>query len=82
MLVGLGVTGFVGQLAMTEAFRHGKASAVAPFEYTALAFGLGLDLMIWNTVPDHYTLLGGAIIIASGIYLIRKEKVQDITVAP
>ena len=82
VLVGMGVTGFVGQLAMTEAFRHGKASAVAPFEYTALAFGLGLDWMIWNTVPDHYTLLGGAIIIASGIYLIRKEKVQDITVAP
>jgi len=33
-------------------------------------------------VPDRYTLLGGAIIIASGIYLIRKEKVQDVTVTP
>ena len=81
VLVALAVTGFLGQLAITEAFRHGQASAVAPFEYTALAWGIGLDWTLWKTVPDHYTLLGGAIIIASGIYLIRKEKTQ-VVVAP
>ena len=37
LLLALGLTGFGGQLAITEAFRHGQASAVAPFEYTALA---------------------------------------------
>jgi drug/metabolite transporter (DMT)-like permease len=41
-----------------------------------------LDFTIWHVVPDRYTLLGGAIIIGSGIYLIRKEKVRDVTVAP
>jgi drug/metabolite transporter (DMT)-like permease len=75
MLAALAVTGFVGQLAITEAFRHGQASAVAPFEYTALAWGIGLDWLLWQTVPDHSTLMGGAIIIASGLYLIRKENV-------
>ncbi len=78
----LAVTGFLGQLAITEAFRHGQASAVAPFEYTALAWGIGLDWWLWKAVPDRYTLLGGAVIIASGIYLIRKEKVKEFTVAP
>ena len=73
MLAALAVTGFVGQLAITEAFRHGQASAVAPFEYTALAWAIGLDWLLWKTVPDHSTLLGGAIIIMSGLYLIRKE---------
>ena len=82
VLLALAVTGFVGQLAITEAFRSGKASAVAPFEYSALAWAIMLDYAFWNAVPDRYTLLGGAIIIASGIYLIRKEKVTDVTVAP
>ena len=70
----LGLTGFFGQLAITQAFRHGQASAVAPFEYTALAWAIGLDWFIWSALPTHATLLGAGIIIASGIYLIRHEK--------
>ena len=70
------------KLAITEAFRHGNASAVAPFEYSALAWAILLDFTIWHIVPDAYTLVGGAIIIGSGIYLIRREKVRDIAVPP
>jgi drug/metabolite transporter (DMT)-like permease len=73
VLAGLAVTGFLGQLAITEAFRHGQASAVAPFEYTALAWAVMLDWLIWRSVPDAWTLAGGAIIIASGLYLVRRE---------
>ncbi len=73
LLAGLSVSGFLGQLAITEAFRSGKASSVAPFEYSALAWGMGLDWLLWRTLPDEYTMLGAAIIIASGIYLVRKE---------
>lgn len=75
LIAGLGLTGFLGQLAITEAFRHGQASVVAPFEYTALAWGIGLDWLVWHTAPGAYTLLGGAIIIASGLYLVRQERV-------
>lgn len=74
LLLALAVTGFGGQLAITEAFRHGQASAVAPFEYTALAWGVGLDYVIWNTLPASHTWLGAAIVIGSGIYLVRREK--------
>ena len=76
LLAGLSVSGFLGQLAITEAFRSGKASSVAPFEYSALAWGMGLDWLLWRTLPDEYTMLGAAIIIASGIYLVRKEAVH------
>jgi len=82
ILAALAVTGFIGQLAITEAFRHGQASAIAPFEYTALAWGIALDWTLWRIVPDSYTLLGGAIIIASGLYLLRKEKVRTVTIPP
>ncbi|QNA90970.1 DMT family transporter [Massilia sp. Dwa41.01b] len=74
LLCGLAVSGFFGQLAITEAFSHGQASVVAPFEYSALAWGVAIDWLLWQTLPDGYTLLGAAIIVGSGLYLIRHEK--------
>jgi drug/metabolite transporter (DMT)-like permease len=82
VLAGLAVTGFLGQLFIIEAFRHGQASAVAPFEYTALAWAVALDWIVWRTVPELHTLVGGAIIIASGIYLIRREAPKEMVVVP
>lgn len=76
LLVGLAVSGFLGQIAITEAFSSGEASSVAPFEYSALAWGVAIDWLMWQTLPDEYTLLGAAIIIGSGIYLIRHERVH------
>lgn len=76
LLCGLAVSGFLGQLAINEAFRSGEASSVAPFEYSALVWGLSLDWILWHTFPDQYTLIGAAIIIGSGIYLIRHESVH------
>jgi len=74
LLLALAITGFGGQLAITEAFRHGQASAVAPFEYSARAWGVGLDWLIWHTLPAAHTWFGAAIIIGSGLYLVRREK--------
>lgn len=76
VIAGLAVSGFLGQLAITKAFSTGKASTVAPFEYSALAWGVGIDWLLWHTLPDEYTLLGAAIIIASGVYLVRREAVH------
>ena len=76
VLLALALSGFFGQLAITKAFSTGKASIVAPFEYTALAWGVAIDWLLWHTLPDGYTLLGAGIIIASGIYLVRREAVH------
>ena len=73
LLSALAVSGFFGQLAITEAFSSGEASSVAPFEYSALAWGVAIDWLLWRTLPDQYTLLGAAVIIASGVYLIGHE---------
>lgn len=72
----IAVTGSLGQWAITEAFRLGEASLVAPFEYTALAWGVGLDWFVWRTIPGVMTFLGAGVIIASGVYLIRRERVH------
>ena len=76
VLLALALSGFLGQLAITRAFSSGKASVVAPFEYSALAWGVAIDWLLWHTLPDGYTLLGAGIIIASGIYLVRRESVH------
>jgi drug/metabolite transporter (DMT)-like permease len=73
LLAGLSLSGFLAQLALTEAFSHGEASVVAPFEYTALACGIAIDWLFWQALPDQITLIGAAIIIGSGLYLIRHE---------
>jgi drug/metabolite transporter (DMT)-like permease len=73
---GLAVTGSVGQWAITEAFRHGQASFIAPLEYTALVWGVALDWLLWRTLPGPLTFVGAAVIIASGLYLIRRERVH------
>lgn len=74
LIAGIGAAGALGQYAITEAFSRGEASVVAPFEYTALAWGLLLDLGLWGVLPDRVTWIGAAIIVGSGLYLIRRER--------
>ncbi len=74
-LAGIAVFGTLGQVALTHAFRLGEASLVAPLEYTALVWVVLLDLVLWQALPDGMTWLGAAIIVASGLYLVRRERV-------
>ena len=76
VIIGVGLAGALGQYAITEAFRTGEASLLAPLEYTALVWGVLLDVTLWGVLPDSITWLGAAIIVASGLYLLRRERVH------
>ncbi len=76
LIAGVGVAGALGQYAITEAFRLGEASLIAPLEYTALIWGVLLDLTLWGVLPDAVTWVGAGIIVVSGLYLIRRERVH------
>nr|WP_156963002.1 DMT family transporter [Lysobacter daejeonensis] len=76
LILGVGVAGALGQYAITEAFRLGEASLIAPLEYTALLWGVILDATLWGVLPDRVTWLGAAIIIASGLYLLHRERLR------
>ena len=71
----LGLTGAIGQYFIIEAFRQAPASVVAPFDYTALIWGAILDWVLWQTLPDSRMLMGGAVVVATGLYLIYRERV-------
>ena len=76
IIAGVGVSGSLAQVALTEAFRRGEASLIAPLEYTALVWGVLLDVALWSVLPDGVTWIGAGIIVASGLYLLRREKVH------
>lgn len=73
VIVGIGLIGCVGQFAVTYAFRFGEAALIAPLEYTALLWALGIDFVGWGTVPQPVMLAGAAIIVGSGVFLVRSE---------
>ena len=73
-LLVLGLSGAIGQYGITEAFRRAPASLIAPFEYTALLWGIALDWFVWKTAPDRWMLAGAAIIVAAGLYVLRHER--------
>ena len=65
-----------GHYCMIEGFRYAEASTVAPFRYTAIVWAGAAGFFIWGHVPDHWTLTGTAIVIASGLYILRREYVH------
>jgi S-adenosylmethionine uptake transporter len=67
MLVGVGVFGLVGQLAMTRAFGQGSALLTAALQYTTIIFAAVLGIVFWHDVPDIIAWAGMGFIIASGL---------------
>ena len=76
-LAALGLFGAIGQHLLTEAFRSAPPSIVAPFEYTALLWGIAIDWGVWSVLPATRVYVGGGIVIASGLYLIWHERSQQ-----
>jgi len=58
---------------MIEALRLGEAALIAPFRYTALLWAILTGVLIWNTVPDAFVLIGALLVAASGIYILQRE---------
>jgi len=73
LLVGSGLCGGVAQILMTEAYRHAEMSTIAPFEYTSMLLGLAIGYLAFGDVPTGTMLVGSAIVIGSGLFIIWRE---------
>ena len=73
LLVWLGFLGAVGHYLMIKAFELAPASLLVPFDYATLIWATLFGFFIFKDLPDAWTVMGAAIIISSGIYLIRRE---------
>lgn len=76
-LVLMGILAAIASYHMTAAFRSAPAAVVAPLEYTALLWGIIIDRVIWGVLPSARVLVGGAVVIAGGLYLIWHEHAHN-----
>lgn len=73
LLVGAGFCGGIAQILMTSAYRHAEVSTVAPFEYTSMILAIVVGYLAFGDVPTLNMLVGGAIVVAAGIFIIWRE---------
>ncbi len=73
LFVAAAVFGALGQLLIAHSLRIGEASIVTPFNYTAIVWGVAVDVVLWHVWPSVWTLGGAAIITVAGLYLFRRE---------
>ncbi len=62
--------------ALTQATRLGEISVVTPFRYSRLIFGMLIGIFVFSEHPDLWTLIGAALIIASGLYTFAREQAR------
>lgn len=84
LLVAVGLVGGVGQILITHAFRSAPVAVVSPFQYTSILWGLTLGYGFFGDLPDAIMLVGAAIVVASGLYILYREtrNRHDATVPP
>ncbi|MFZ5789570.1 MAG: DMT family transporter [Pseudomonadota bacterium] len=76
LLIAIGVLGALAQSFWIRAYRAGEASAVAPFDYLRLLFAGIAGFLVFAESPDLWTLVGAAVIVASAVYIARREARQ------
>ena len=71
LLLGIGITATLAQLAMTRAYRTGKTLVVGALAYSTVIFSSLWGILIWNDVLPPSAWLGVGLIVASGLLSLR-----------
>ncbi len=64
----------LGQFLLLKAFLAAHASVLAPFQYSQIVWSTAIGWLCFGTMPDPWTGAGAAVIIASGLYIWRRER--------
>lgn len=73
ILLSLGLYGALGHWFLVRAYRIATASSLAPYPYLQMVWMIGFGWLVFDQLPDRWTLLGAAIIVASGLYIVHRE---------
>ncbi len=73
LAVGVSASATIGQYFWVQAFKAGEMSAVAPFEYLRLPFAVFMGWLVFGQMPEIWTYVGAAIVIASALYIAQRE---------
>lgn len=78
LMVAIGLLGGLGHWLLTLAHAYAPAPILAPFSYTQIVWMPVLGYLVFGNVPSPWVLLGGAIVVASGLYLLHRERAAKI----
>ncbi len=73
LLAGIGAVSAVAQLLMTEAYRRGDTTLLAPFEYSGLLWTMLLGALFWGERPGLMDLAGFAVLVGAGLFIWWRE---------
>ena len=68
-----GACSVMAWIGIVAAYRRASPAMLAPFEYTALVLGAIAGYLIWDEVPDGWSIAGALIIVSSGIFVAYRE---------
>ena len=75
LMCSMGLFSGLGHYLLIVGHRLAPASVLAPFIYTEIVWMIGLGYLVFGDVPNSWTLSGVAVVIASGLYLLYRERV-------
>lgn len=81
LLFSMGIFGTIGHFLLIEGHRLTTASRLAPFIYSQIVWMTLSGFLVFGDVPDRWTLAGAAIVVASGLYLLQRERIRGKTAA-
>lgn len=73
LMLCVGFLGCISHFCLIRAFRSAPASLVVPFSYSSLVWATLFGFLVFNALPDRWTLVGATLIIGSGLYIYYRE---------
>lgn len=74
LLVAGGLLGGIGQILLTESYRHAEVAVIAPFEYSSILLASVIGFFVFDEVPTPLMLFGVTLIITAGVIIILRER--------
>ena len=78
LMVLIGALGSGGHYLLIRGHRLAPASALAPFIYTQMIWTTALGFIVFSDIPHRWTIVGGLIVVSSGLYLLHRETVRKV----
>jgi drug/metabolite transporter (DMT)-like permease len=75
LMVATGAVGSTGHYCLIAAHRLAPAALLSPFIYTEIVLVIALGFLVFGDVPNRWTLTGAAIVVASGLYILHRERI-------
>ena len=74
LMVATGAMGSFGHYLLIAAHRLAPAAVLSPFIYTEIVLVTASGFLVFGDVPNRFTLAGAAIVVASGLYMLHRER--------